>query len=107
MSDVDETFKTQTRFLERLDEITRRGRAEWVRSEDDPGFVHCLVDGEDLIEFENVSKKQPMITSLLHPESPREMEQKLRYFAEARSQSMESNNRLASPLLCCHESGRG
>jgi hypothetical protein len=52
MSDAGETFKSQTRFLELLDELTRSGRAEWVRSEDEPGFVHCLVDGEDLIEFE-------------------------------------------------------
>ena len=52
MSDPHEAFKTQTRFLELLDELTRGGRAEWVRSEDEPGFVHCLVDGEDVIEFE-------------------------------------------------------
>jgi hypothetical protein len=52
MSEADDNFKTQVRFVQLLDELTRAGRAEWVRAEHEPGFVHCLVDGEELIEFE-------------------------------------------------------
>ena len=44
--------ESQIRFLELLRELTDAGRAEWLRDDEQPGFVHCLVDKEDLIKFE-------------------------------------------------------
>lgn len=55
MDDVNERFEksveVQIRFLELLRILTDAGRAEWFQAEHDPGFVHCLLDKEDLIKF--------------------------------------------------------
>jgi hypothetical protein len=52
MCEANEKPESDIRFLELLDELTRDGRAEWVRTKLAPGFVYCLLDGEDLIVFE-------------------------------------------------------
>jgi hypothetical protein len=44
--------ESQTRFLGLLRQLSDSGRAEWLQDDDEPGFVHCLVDGIDLIKFE-------------------------------------------------------
>jgi hypothetical protein len=49
---VERYAESQIRFLELLRQLTDAGRAEWLQVDHSPGFVHCLVDGEDLIKFE-------------------------------------------------------
>jgi len=51
-------LKLKVRFVELLDKLTRAGRAEWVQSKGDPGFVFCLVDQEDVIKFECMGGKK-------------------------------------------------
>ncbi len=46
------------RFVELLDALTRAGRAEWIRSKGDPGFVFCLLDQEDVVKFECMGGKK-------------------------------------------------
>jgi len=41
-----------------LDALTQAGRAEWIRSKGDPGFVFCLLDQEDVVKFECMGGKQ-------------------------------------------------
>jgi hypothetical protein len=48
----NKAVKAQTRFLVLLKGLTDAGRAEWLQSNYEPGYVYCLVDGEDLIKFE-------------------------------------------------------
>jgi hypothetical protein len=50
--DSPEAFKAQVQFLDLLKKLTDDGRAEWLRSAEDPVFVYCLLDKEDLISFE-------------------------------------------------------
>jgi hypothetical protein len=51
---IEEYAESQIRFLELLRQLTDAGRAEWLRDDGSPGFIHCLVDGEDLIKFESM-----------------------------------------------------
>ena len=71
--DATEAFKTQIRFLELLKQLTDASRIEWLQADYSPGFVYCLVDGEDLIEFElahaensNQAPRQPLAGIVLH-----------------------------------------
>jgi hypothetical protein len=50
--DFEKLAKAQIRFVDLLQRLTDAGRAEWLQVESSPGFVHCLVDGEELIQFE-------------------------------------------------------
>ena len=50
-------MKPQVRFVKLLEELTQAGRAEWLLSDSDPGFVRCLLDGEDVVVFECMGGK--------------------------------------------------
>jgi hypothetical protein len=53
MEDSDSAWmKDQMQFLDLLNQLTKAGRADWLRSASDPVFVYCLIDGDDLIKFE-------------------------------------------------------
>lgn len=56
MEDLDEKFRKavepQSLFLRLLRDLTDRGRAEWLQTKHESGFVYCLVDGEELIVFD-------------------------------------------------------
>ena len=55
---VKKLAEAQARFVELLGQLTDAGRTEWLRSAEDPVFVYCLVDGEDLIVFECTGGKR-------------------------------------------------
>ena len=50
--------KLNVRFVELLEVLTRAGRAEWIQSKGDPGFVFCLLDQEDVVKFECMGGKK-------------------------------------------------
>ena len=56
MEDLDQEFQKamepQIQFLGFLRQLTDLGRAEFVYAEQEPGFIHCLVDEEELIVFD-------------------------------------------------------
>lgn len=43
--------RIQVEFVELLDELTHKGKAEWFRQNDDSAYVYCFC-GNDLISFE-------------------------------------------------------
>jgi hypothetical protein len=55
---VQNGAEPQIPFLDLLRQLTDKGRAEWLRDDEQPGFVHCLVDEEDLIKFECMGGEQ-------------------------------------------------
>ena len=48
----EKAAEAQIRFIELLRALTIAGRTEWLQAGHDPGFVYCLVDKEDLVEFQ-------------------------------------------------------
>ena len=57
MGTGQDRLKPQVRFVELLEELTQAGRAEWLRSNGDPGFVRCVLDGADVVVFECMGGK--------------------------------------------------
>lgn len=49
---VENLAEKQFQFLELLKQLTHAGRVEWLQSVHEPGFIYCLVDGNDLIKFQ-------------------------------------------------------
>jgi hypothetical protein len=49
--EIEDYAQPQIRFLELLRQLTDAGRVEWLENADEPEFIYCLVDGEDLIKF--------------------------------------------------------
>ena len=62
MDDILKRFENavepQVRFLELLRQLTDAGRADWFQSKHELGFVYCLLDKEDLVEFEFTGGKE-------------------------------------------------
>jgi hypothetical protein len=53
-----ERLKPQIRFVELLEELTKAGRAKWLRCDHDPGYVRCVLDNEDVVIFECMGGKK-------------------------------------------------
>ncbi len=48
------TTDPSVRFVELLVALTGVRRAQWICSKSDPGFIFCLLDGEDVVAFETM-----------------------------------------------------